>query len=199
MKATMRWMAAALLMATLAACESKADTAPSSEPVPTMPAVEVAPPESGTARADALLAMKHASNFVLYSLEPWTDRVSSDSEGFSCRRGNCLAENAVLGQVNVTDAASLEVVRTAVRESLGKIPNYATACIAEYRHAIGFDADGKRYRVFLCYGCGQLGIEVDGQDVADGEQTFEMGDEKALNAILARAGIPLAKTAPGAD
>jgi len=143
--------------------------------------------------------MNHGSNFVLYSIEPWTDRIEGTQDGFSCKRGSCLAANAVLGQVDITDPVSLREVRAALHDSLAQIPDFAAACIPEYRHAIGFDANGRRYRVFLCYECGQVGIEVDGKDTLDAEQTFQMGDVKVLNEILAEAGVPRAKTTQGAN
>ncbi|MFC5570224.1 hypothetical protein ACFPN1_09155 [Lysobacter yangpyeongensis] len=78
-----------------------------------------------------------------------------------------------------------------MRESLRDVPNYATACVAEYRHAVEFRADGHLYQVLLCYHCGQLAVLIDGQSDGD-EQTYNMGDEKALDAILRAAGVRLA-------
>jgi hypothetical protein len=66
------------------------------------------------------------------------------------------------------------------------------ACVPEYRHAIGFVSDGKRYEVLLCYQCGQIMIAVDGVQREDG-QAASMGDLEALHAIFRRAGIPLAR------
>lgn len=197
MKWTIPW-AVTVLLTTLAGCDPAVSADAASAPSPAMPTIEVSLPEPGSARAEALLAMKHGARFVLYSIEPWTDRMTG-SDTFSCRQGSCLAANAVLGRVEIVDADSLRQVRAALRDSLAQVPNFAAACIPEYRHAIGFEADGKRYRVFLCYECGQVGIEVDGKDVLDAGQTFEMGDAKALNAILDKAGVPLAGTARGAD
>lgn len=89
----------------------------------------------------------------------------------------------------------MNAVRQALGLSLSQVPDYATACIPKYRHAVAYESDGHRYEVLLCYECGQVGIVLDGKEVLEADQTYEMGDEKALNAILERAGVPLAKDA----
>ena len=68
------------------------------------------------------------------------------------------------------------------------MPDYGTACVPEYRHAVEFVSDGVQYQVLLCYGCGQVAVGVDGKFGGDG-QTYDMGEEADLDGILTKAGI----------
>jgi hypothetical protein len=84
----------------------------------------------------------------------------------------------------------------ALRESLGKIPGYVSSCLPEYRHGVAFVSGGHRYDVLLCYQCGQVRVVIDGDEEGSANgQTYSMGSQAALNAILRKARIPLAKAA----
>lgn len=172
--------------------------------------VELSPPESGSPRARALAALDRAQDVTLYSLQPWqppqsppawqdlpqAERSQRETEQWQrserewCKRERCYHHNRVLGQTSVK-AADLQEVHKALRESLGQVPDYAAACIPEYRHAVSFISAGKHYDVLLCYGCGQVAVVID-DDLHDRGQTYAMGEERALDAILTRAGIALA-------
>jgi hypothetical protein len=176
---------------------------------------DTSPPRPGSERARALAALDRTRGLTLYSLQPWFPprpdhpAPAYNSPGYKtyalaqsaaweksqrewCAVDECLHDNKVLGHTIVPAGDSLHAVTRAVRESLGKVPSYASACIPEYRHAIEFDADGHHYLVLLCYGCGQVAVAIDG-DLSGDEQTYDMGDEAALDAVLKAAGIPLAQ------
>ena len=203
-----------LASATLAGCQASGDT---STLDPASSEVHVSAPESGSPRALALAAMARADVFQLYSLQPWEPPApagqrppygSPELETFEraeaaawrrsekewCTRDACLARNKILGTA-IVQRSDVNAVRQALGLSLSQVPDYATACIPEYRHAVAYESDGHRYEVLLCYECGQVGIVLDGKEMLEADQTYEMGDEKALNAILERAGVPLAKDA----
>lgn len=201
---------------------SAADDAASNEAVQIVdeasgvPEVHVSAPDPDSPRGQALAAMAKADAFELYSLQPWQPPADMGpapaygtpqyevferehtaawrrSEREWCTRTACLLRNEILGRT-VVGAADIAPVRDALRLSLSQVPDYATACIAEYRHAVAFEAQGHRYQVLLCYACGQVGVVIDGKAALEADQTYQMGDEKALNAILQRAGIALAKS-----
>jgi len=180
------------------------------------PEVHVSAPDPDSPRGRALAAMAKVDAFELYSLQPWQPPADMGpapaygtpqheifereqtaawrrSEAEWCTRTACLLRNEILGRTAI-GAADVAPVRDALRLSLSQVPDYATACIAEYRHAIAFEAEGHRYQVLLCYACGQVGLVIDGKAALEADQTYEMGDEKALNAILQRAGVALAKS-----
>jgi hypothetical protein len=211
------WLLAAMLLLPLPGCGSRTpapENATAAEETEYELPDETSPPQAGSARAKALAALDRAGTLALYSLQPWSpprpeppapDYNSPEYEGYArarstaweksqrewCTADECLHDNKVLGRTVVPVGDSLRAVTWAVRESLGKVPSYASACIPEYRHAVEFDADGRRYLVMLCYGCGQVAVAIDGKLSRD-EQTHDMGDEAALDAILKAAGIPLA-------
>jgi hypothetical protein len=176
--------------------------------------VIISAPKPRSPRARTLAALAQARNLVLYSVEAYSppdrpgprpqhdraaieayDRAESEAADRNwktwCTREPCLHGNRILGKTPVLAAADRAAVLTALRESLGQVPDHATACVPEYRHAVSFDANGHRFDVLLCYRCGQVAVAVDGEIGFD-EQTWKMGDEGALDAILTRAGIALA-------
>lgn len=171
-------------------------------------------PDPGSERARAFRDLGQASRFVLYSLHPETPLFAPESthaygtpeyeaevsakveaerrrRAADCLRTGCIGRNPVLGKVTVDAEADRRVLRDILARSLGKVPSYESACIAEYRHAIAFVADGRNYQVLLCYGCGQVAVGVDGEFDRD-EQTYDMGNEADLDAILRKAHIRLA-------
>ncbi|MBU8975940.1 hypothetical protein JI752_007265 [Lysobacter sp. MMG2] len=160
-----------------------------------LPETRVSAPEPGSPRAQALEAMAKAERFELYSLQPWQppapagpppaygtpqreifDREQTAawrrSEKEWCTRDACLDRNKILGRT-VVGAADAAAVRDALHASLSKVPSYAAACIPEYRHAIAFQAHDHRYEVLLCYGCGQVGIVIDGAVALEADQTYD--------------------------
>lgn len=183
--------------------------------------VELSRPDPGSPRAMALAALDTAQDVTLYSLQPWEPPTPPDawrrlpykeqsrraselwrrSEREWCSSERCYYDNRVLGKTRI-EASDLSDVHRALQESLGQVPDYAAACVPEFRHAVAFVSAGKRYDVLLCYGCGQVAVYVDGdsddrrQSTAKGRydrgQTHAMGEEAALDGILARAGIALA-------
>lgn len=178
------------------------------------PRVQVSAPEAGSPRGKALAAMARADDFTLYSLKPYEPPFYPDdapaygspgyedfSEKFSaaeqrkrdrfCLARGCVAGNEILGSTAVRRADDLQAVRTALHESLAQIPNFATACVPAYRHAIGFHAGGTHYQILLCYECGKVNIVADGNVLGYDDQAYDMGDEAALNAILVRERIAL--------
>lgn len=176
------------------------------------------PPARDSVRGRALAALAASEGpLTLYSLQPYEPldppspqgrpgspkylaqekrnaERSARSERHWCRRAVCLDGNKVLGKVAVTGKSDRAHVTKALRESLGKVPEEVSLCHPEYRHAIAFASGGKRYEVLLCYQCQQVRVIVDGDGEGSvDEQADSMGDQNALNAILRKAGIALAK------
>ena len=209
-----RLCVAALVLLVLASC-GDGDAVPIARvQIPGGAEVVISTPTPRSPRGRALGALAQAEDLVLYSVEAYSppkmpgprpdhdrtlteayDRAESEALDRSykawCTREPCLHRNRILGQTPVRVAADRAAVLTALRESLGEVPDYASACVPEYRHAVTFTADGHRYDVLLCYRCGQVAVAIDGEIGFD-EQTWKMGEEGALNAILTRARIPLA-------
>lgn len=176
--------------------------------------VELRAPKAGSARAQALAVSQSAGTLTLYSLEPWrapeppaawrklrysefsrrTQELNERSQRETCQAHACIDGNRVLGSVEV-GAADRAVVAQALRDTLGKVPNFGFACDAQYRHAVAFADGAQRYEVLLCYHCGQVKIRIDGEERSSDESAYEMGDLRAINAILTRAGVTLAKGA----
>ena len=176
------------------------------------------PPSPDSPRGQALAALsalKEADEVTLYSLQPWQPPApdgpmpeygSPDYESFLrersaatersqrewCARAACLYRNRILGKVVPEDAGGRALVLDAALRSLGADPDYAFACIAEYRHAVEFRADGHLYQILLCYGCGQVAVAIDGKLGRPG-QTHDMGDEDGLDRMFVGAGVPLAE------
>ncbi|MEH6420682.1 hypothetical protein [Pseudomonas sp. CGJS7] len=168
------------------------------------------PPEPGSVRARVFAALADAQETTLYSLQPWQppvppeqwdelpykersrreERLFERSEREWCKREKCFHDNRVLGRTRVA-AADLPVVRTALSDALSRVPDAVSLCRPEYRHAVSFVSAGQRFEVLLCYQCGQF-LLVDGRNQEDG-QAGSMGDQAAIDAILRRAGIALAK------
>lgn len=201
------WPMAALLAASIAGCH---DDAPGPPPPPVAAedfVVETTPPEPGSARALALAAIEHAHDFKLYSLQPFVPpppsepsqkegagramQAASDAYEMECDKGGCLQRNRILGQVDIGDRHGQDVMKRVLRTALDRVPNYASACAAQFRHAIGFRSGRSEYRVLLCYECGQLAVDIDGMSRGQG-QTSQMTGEPELDAILARANVRLA-------
>jgi hypothetical protein len=178
------------------------------------PKVQVSPPDPKSPRGQALAAIEHGTHFVLYSLRPreypraqeskyeyGTKEYNNEAKRYldawnekkeeSCKGGKCLYLNPVLGKVEPLDQKDVEILKITLRSALGKVPDYAAACIAEYRHAISFVSDDKSYDILLCYHCGQVGVVVNGKE-GFAEQTYGMGSQSDLDAMLTKAGIPLA-------
>jgi len=171
---------------------------------------DIVPPEPDSLRARALDALAGAQELTLYSLQPWqyprtpaawdelsdTERSRREaalverSESRWCKRETCFYRNRVLGRTRVV-RADAAVVRTALGEALGRVPDYVSLCAPEYRHAVSFVSGGRRFEVLLCYQCGQILVVENGEQASG--QAASMGDLRALNAILRRAGIALAK------
>lgn len=97
----------------------------------------------------------------------------------------------MLGRVQLRTGTDIEKVKTIARLSLSQVPNYGLACAAQYRHGIEYAVDGRKVQILLCYECGKVAAGIDGKFGYD-EQTYEMGDEGDLDAILRKANIPLA-------
>lgn len=197
-----------------------ADTAPVAQEPAGTPAehqdfkIEASPPKPGSARAQALAALDTAERLTLYSLQPWQPpetpeawsklrssefsrrvrKLNDSSQREWCHAHECIDGNRVLGSVEV-GAADRATVLQALRDSFAKVPNFGFACGAQYRHAVGFFDAGQHYQALLCYHCGQVKIRVDGKDRSGDEQTYEMGDLRAINAILTRAGVRLSEGA----
>lgn len=173
-------------------------------------------PDSPRGRAlAALSALEAADEVTLYSLQPWQppdsdgpmpeygapdyasflrerSAATERSQQEWCARAACLYGNRILGKVVPEDAGERALVLDAALRSLGADPDYAFACIAEYRHAVEFRAGGHLYQVLLCYGCGQVAVAIDGQLGRPG-QTHDMGDEDGLDWMFVGAGVPLAE------
>lgn len=179
------------------------------------------PPQRDSPRGRALAALAAIEGpLTLYSLQPFVPPTSPPRRGAYgspeyiaaekrddelwersqrewCARDDCLASNKVLGKVAVNSKNDRAQVIKALRESLGKIPGYASSCLPEYRHSVAFVSGGHYYDVLLCYQCGQVRVIIDGDDEGGNGQTYSMGSQAALNAILRKAGIPLAKASWG--
>lgn len=167
-------------------------------------------PAADSLRARALKAFDGAQEVTLYSLRPWQypesppawDRLPDEEKSRRedallersrkqwCKRATCFHQQRVLGRTRVA-AADLPAVRTAVRQTLATIPDASSLCLPEYRHAVSYVSAGKRYDVLLCYGCGD--VEIYQGSESDGGGAWEMGDQRALESILRRAGIALDK------
>lgn len=179
-----------------------------------VPKVEISSPDPKSARGKALAAIDSGADFVLYSLQPWSPPQfpRSDAEYGTpefeaheaaehaaweksrkewCAHDDCLYDNLILGKTKLDRAADIETATNNAKLSLGQVPDYATACIAEFRHAIEFVANGHKFQILLCYQCGQVGVAIDGE-IGYAEQTYDMGKEGDLDAVLTKAGIPLA-------
>ncbi|QQP94217.1 hypothetical protein [Lysobacter enzymogenes] len=174
------------------------------------PQPDIAPPEPGSLRTRALDALAGAQELTLYSLQPWEypripaawddlpepqrsqreEALVARSESRWCKREACFHRNRVLGRTRI-GRADAAVVRTALNEALGRVPDYVSLCAPEYRHAVSFVSGGRRFEVLLCYQCGQVLVVENGEQASG--QAASMGDRQALNAILRRAGIALAK------
>ena len=180
-----------------------------------VPKVEISSPDPKSARGNALAAIGHGTHFILYSLKPRDYPLTPDSKfkygtpeyekemkGYleawykekeeSCKDGRCLYLNPVLGKIESIDQKDIETLKATLRSALGKVPDFGTACVAEYRHAISFTSDGKHYDILLCYHCGQVGVAVNGKVLEDESQAYDMGKQNDLDAMLTKAGIPLA-------
>lgn len=179
-----------------------------------LPEVKISPPDARSERGRALAATEKGSAFLLYSLQP-RDYPSAPHTNFKygsaehkleekrfleawykekeayCSGGRCLQLNPVLGKVSVTNEKDIQTLKAALRSALGQVPDYATACIAEYRHAISFVSEGKRYDVLLCYGCGQVSVVIDGEPSGD-DQAYVMDSEPDLDRILTAHNVKLA-------
>jgi hypothetical protein len=176
--------------------------------------VELSSPDPKSARGQALAAIEHGSNFVLYSLMPrvpppppeskyeyGTKEYEKDAKRYmdvlqkkeeeSCKDEKCLYLNPVLGKVGVVGPKDIEILKATLRSTLGKVPNFGYACAAEYRHAISFVSDGKHYDIMLCFHCQQVGVAIDGKEGLE-EQAYGMGKQSDLDAMLTKASIPLA-------
>lgn len=183
-----------------------------------VPKVEISSPDPKSARGNALAAIGHGTHFILYSLKPRDYPLAPDSKfkygtpeyekemkGYleawykekekSCEDEGCLYLNPILGKVAPADQKDIDVLKATLRSTLGKVPDFGTACAAEYRHAISFISDGKNYDILLCYHCGQVGIAVNGEVLEDERQAYDMGKQSDLDAMLTKAGIPLAPKA----
>ncbi len=160
------------------------------------PDVVLTPPSRWSARGRTLAALDDATDVVLYSLQPWMPPDDSAdwerSQRDWCVGQRCLLDNRILGETPLRATADVRAATTALRAALGSVPDMVSACSPEYRHAVGFTADGTRHQVLLCYSCGQIAMLVDGKQRGGDEQAGQMGDERALDAILRRAGVPLA-------
>ena len=179
-----------------------------------VPKVGISSPDQKSARGLALTGIEHGSNFVLYSLMPripppppeskyeyGTKKYENDAKRYmdalqkkereSCKDEKCLYSNPVLGKVGVVDPKDIEVLKATLRSALGKVPNFGYACAAEYRHAISFISDNKRYDIMLCFHCQQVGVAINGKEGFE-EQAYDMGKQGDLDAMLTKAGIPLA-------
>lgn len=177
------------------------------------PSEESSAPVPGSARAQALTALAGAQEITLSSLQPWSfphelEDVSdvapakrnevmverlNRSRSQWCESADCFHATRVLGrtQIAATDMASM---RALLRDVLGIMPPYASACIPEYHHALSFADAGSRtrYDILLCYQCAQVLVVVDGKERELGA-IAPMGGQRMLDAILTRAGVPLAQ------
>lgn len=178
------------------------------------------PPQRDSPRGRALAALAALEGpLTLYSLQPYVPPTLPPPQGIDggpkylaskkrneevlersqrewCMRDDCLSGNKVLGKVAVENKDDRSQVMKALRESLGKIPGYVSSCLPEYRHGVAFVSGGHRYDVLLCYQCGQVRVVIDGDEEGSANgQTYSMGSQAALNAILRKARIPLAKAA----
>ena len=160
------------------------------------PDVVQTPPWRWSARGRTLAALDDATDVVLYSLQPWIPPDDSAdwerSQRDWCLERRCLLDNRILGETPLRTTADVRLATAALRDALGGVPDMVAACSPEYRHAVGFIADGTRHQVLLCYSCGQIAMLVDGKQRGGDEQAWRMRDERALDAILRRAGVPLA-------
>ena len=171
----------------------------------------VHPPEPDSLRAQAIAALERAGEMTLYSLQPWQyprlparwERLSEQerdrreqalverSEREWCVKGQrCFYRNQVLGRTRL-GAADRATVRAALNEAVGQVPDEVSLCAPEYRHAVSFVSDGRRFDVLLCYECGQVLVAADGRQELG--QAGRMGSQRAVDAILRRAGIALAR------
>ena len=105
-----------------------------------------------------------------------------------CRRGPCLGGQRKLGNTTLATESDKAVVQALLEGWMGKEPNYGTACIAQYHHAVSFAGGGHAYDVLLCYGCGQYKLLRDGVEVAEGQGAHPVG-HTVLNQRLAAAGL----------
>ena len=212
---------AAVLAMLMSACTSfsacaAADAPPAPAAAPASgQASQAAPgaPWPGSVRARALSALQRAQTLTLYSLQPtpkqgtpeaW-DLWSLDERGQRmeefirqtqrewCRGHDCIDSNRVLGSIEV-GAADRPLVFKAAREALANVPSYGFICEPIYRHAVAFADGGHRYQVLLSHRCDQIKILVDGKGRCGNEQTTEMKDMAAIDAVLTRAAVALDPT-----
>lgn len=212
----MRALVTFCMVAAVSACHADAqgDKKIPPPPEPVEFKVEISPPDADSERGKALAAINAGTDFVLYSLQPWTppevpgadakygtpeyrayeaaqSAAWDKSQKEWCKRDDCLYGNLILGKTKPSSISDIDVVRNTAKLSLAQVPNYATACAPLYRHAIEFIADGRKFQTLLCYGCGQVAVAIDGALGPD-DQAYGMGNEGDLDAILRKANIPLA-------
>lgn len=216
----MRIIVVVCVVSMMSACRSGSASKGSIEAVPPPVApddfkIEISRPDPESARGQALAAIGNGTHFILYSLKPrdyplaqeskfkygtqeyeneqkiYMDAWNKEKEA-SCKGGKCLYFNSILGKIEPIDPKGIETLKATLRSTLGKVPNYAAACAAEYRHAISFTSDGKQYDILLCYHCSQVGVAVDGKVLEDESPTYDMGEQRDLDSMLTKAGIPLA-------
>ncbi|ALN59857.1 hypothetical protein GLE_4516 [Lysobacter enzymogenes] len=218
-----RWLVA-LALATgacgVAQAQAQATSAPSAvapaalDPParPTTPESASGAPQPGSLRARALSALDGAEDLTLYSLQPWEpppsppqwqdlsavelSRREASLEQRSrrdwCKRERCFHDQRVLGRTRLA-AADRPAVRAALAQALGQVPDASSLCMPSYRHAVSFVSAGLRYEVLLCYQCDQIAVAA-GREREAGD-SGGLGDRAAVDAILRRAGIALAKSA----
>lgn len=212
----LRWPAYAFLVLALVACDRMSAQRGKQVEVAGQDGskIVISRPDPDSERGEALAAIDGGTDFVLYSLQPWTPPevpganakygtpeykayLAAQSAAWEksqrewCKREECLHDNLILGKTKLSATADISTVRNNAKLSLEQVPDYATTCVPLYRHAIEFMANDRKFQVLLCYGCGQVAVAIDGERGPD-DQAYEMGNESDLDAILRRANIPLA-------
>ena len=144
----------------------------------------------------ALSGFENATDVQMVSLASFYEGEKFDQrtpayllEANWCRGHECLDGYRVLGRVAMAPGDRAAVTHLMTRW-LRDEPDFAAACAPEFRHALTWRNDGKRYALLLCYGCGIYELLVDGEVKLRYGQGGHPEGEPLFNARLAAAGIP---------
>jgi hypothetical protein len=123
----------------------------------------------------------------LYSLEPEPDdKAAKNPKAIYFHRW------LVLGKTVLKDARGRKQAIDALDESVGR--GRRAKCF-DPRHGIRATHGGKTVELVICFRCGQVYVYFDGNKEKDATLSINRGTQPVLDAILTKAGIPLAKTA----
>jgi hypothetical protein len=136
---------------------------------------------------EAAKVLKHPSNAVMYSLEPWSPR---DGDDFVAPLGR-LHGYVILGHASL-DAHESDSGAKAIERAIQDYDGTIAACF-DPRHALRIVANNHVYDFLICYACHQLEVYRDDERIAS---LGAIGSTRALNSLLVQHLVPLSDSDP---